>query len=539
MKKNDLYSSQEFEKILKEKMNELSTSVDCFDKISARAFPEKDPDFSDCGLTISDLENVTGRHRMPPVLKWVSAAAAIVLCIGIIPKTALINSLRNSSDKCMNDRSYNAILKDINKAADSGDYYICDMSLDEYISRDVLVTPLYSCPFEENGDNANVRLYIKMIGGVRTNQMYAVEYRGVYSEDNIIAVAESGVKFSDKEADRLDETESYFFTSDNEIAKAVSTKFSSFPGNGYLSDDIGYASAAGFSDISYYKNGKDVICLNTDVVYYQYNSTYNLSNSSDIYYYDLKITDNSGDELDIDRDAWRNAVYSNGESAAAVNNSGTMERTELFSNNYASVTEIWYFTPVCRYLPNDPVVPMTTDYVFEEFNSYNFTGNVLSQIALPRDSAFQRNLNVYLSSTIPVGVYPGSETDQAQYYSTLNYTSIYDTTSANDIQKSISELESERTFLESSSNNYTFNDEEKAAIEIEHQRINHEIDRLKEQINILEAQAKANEINQQKDMEKQRQMLQDMDKQMASEEDQIRQQSEQMRREQDVNYTTE
>lgn len=45
MKKNDLYGNQEIEKILKEKMNELSSSVDCFDKISARAFPEKDPDF--------------------------------------------------------------------------------------------------------------------------------------------------------------------------------------------------------------------------------------------------------------------------------------------------------------------------------------------------------------------------------------------------------------------------------------------------------------------------------------------------------------
>lgn len=158
MKKNDFSSDQEFEKILKEKMNELSASVDCFDKISARAFPEKDSDFSECGFTVSDLENVTGKRRFPPVLRWVSAAAAIVLCIGVIPKTAIINSLRDPAEKSSGKSTYTRLLSEIKDETQSGSYYICDLSLDDYISRDVLVTPLYSCPFEESNEDMNVRL---------------------------------------------------------------------------------------------------------------------------------------------------------------------------------------------------------------------------------------------------------------------------------------------------------------------------------------------------------------------------------------------
>ena len=186
-------------------MNELSASVDCFDKISARAFPEKDSDFSDCGLTVSDLENVTGKRRFPPVLRWVSAAAAIVLCIGVIPKTAIINSLRDPAEKSSGKSTYTRLLSEIKDETQSGSYYICDLSLDDYISRDVLVTPLYSCPFEESNEDMNVRLYIRYIGGIRTNQIYAVKYRGNYSEDNIVAAAETGVSFSEKEEEILEQ----------------------------------------------------------------------------------------------------------------------------------------------------------------------------------------------------------------------------------------------------------------------------------------------------------------------------------------------
>ncbi len=62
--KNEKTENREIENILKSKMNELSESVDCFDKISARVFPEKNQDFSESGFTISDLENKIGRAHV-------------------------------------------------------------------------------------------------------------------------------------------------------------------------------------------------------------------------------------------------------------------------------------------------------------------------------------------------------------------------------------------------------------------------------------------------------------------------------------------
>lgn len=468
MKKIDFNSNQDFEKLLKEKMNELSTSVDCFDKISARAFPEKDSDFSDCGLTVSDLENVTGRHRVFPVLKWVSAAAAIVLCIGIIPKTALINSLRNSMENCQKNE-YNDIIKEIQKETKTGSYYICDFTLDEYISRDVLVTPLYSCPFEESDDNMNVRIFVKTINGLRTNQIYAVEYHDVYSEDNIVAAAETGVKFSQKETAALEKDINYFFTSDNEPAKAVATAFSNSDGT------LGDVSAASFSDLSFYKSGKKVSAVQTDVIYYRYND-------SDDYFYDIKTIDNTGSEIAIPRDSWKKIAYSDDEYIANIKKTSAMTKTDLFTGSYSVTDEIWFFTPEGSFLPyNTENIPLTSDYIIEQHNSYDFTGNILSQIAFPKDSAFQHNLNIYLGQIKPVGVYPEHQKDNAQYYSTLSMTSIFNSTqSKNNLENKISDLSSDLLILNTEEQNRNLNEDEKAAYEIERQRIQQEMNRLNE-----------------------------------------------------------
>ena len=72
MKDNRINGERDPEKELREKMSELSSNIDCFEKISARAFPEKYQDFSDSELVVSDLENVTGKRRAVPVLKWLS-----------------------------------------------------------------------------------------------------------------------------------------------------------------------------------------------------------------------------------------------------------------------------------------------------------------------------------------------------------------------------------------------------------------------------------------------------------------------------------
>ena len=112
MKDNNIKGDQEFEKKLRVKMNKLSSGVDCFDKISARAFPEKDSDFSESEYTVSDLENITGRRRAVPVLKWIAAAAAVIICIGILPHTTFVQNFM-SNFRRSGDERYLGLLTEI------------------------------------------------------------------------------------------------------------------------------------------------------------------------------------------------------------------------------------------------------------------------------------------------------------------------------------------------------------------------------------------------------------------------------------------
>ena len=198
--KNEKYNeNQEFEKLLREKMDQLSDSVDCFDKISARAFPEKSSDFSDSELFVSDLENVTGKRRGAVFLRWTAAAAAIVLCVGVLPKTAIMNNFLANIGKNRNEL-YSSMISEIESETQLNDYRQYDITLSEYLADDFLITPLYSCPFEDvDREDMRVRIFIRENDGLLTNQVYAVEYSGDYTESNFRAVAESEAKFTDEE----------------------------------------------------------------------------------------------------------------------------------------------------------------------------------------------------------------------------------------------------------------------------------------------------------------------------------------------------
>lgn len=334
MKKNDLYGNQEIEKILKEKMNELSSSIDCFDKISARAFPEKNLDFSDCELTVTDLENVTGKRRPVPVLKWVSAAAAIVICVGILPKTALMNNLRNSLVKKSDKRSYSEIICEINKETADNDYMIYDVPLDYYSKNDVLVTPFFRCPFENKGDaNERVRIFVKTCGGFHTNQVYAVEYSGEYDEANFKAAAESKAKFTEEEIKQLESSDiislNYNCVADAQYAFDIDEE-------GNLTDKNGESiSAASFSIMTYFKDGEEQISsITSDILYYHLGTTEYVSE----YFYDIRSSYIDGIEIknmDIPENLWESSVYSNGVSAFPCKkdndeNDGGFTKTKLF-----------------------------------------------------------------------------------------------------------------------------------------------------------------------------------------------------------------
>ena len=111
-------------------MNELSESVDVFDKISSRAFPEKEPDFYEGESTVSDLEKISGRHKRHPVLKWTAAAAALVLCAGLLPQTALMNSLKANIGKDSEKKTYRSIISEMEKEITEYNYRTIDFPLD-------------------------------------------------------------------------------------------------------------------------------------------------------------------------------------------------------------------------------------------------------------------------------------------------------------------------------------------------------------------------------------------------------------------------
>ena len=186
MKDKNIKGDPVFENELRDKMKELSSNVDCFDKISARAFPEKDSDFSDSEFTVSDLENVTGKHRAAPVLKWIAAAAAVVICVGVLPKTAFVQDFLSNFRKDGDDK-YRQIVSEILSETEEHTYDIYDMTLKEYIAYDILVDPLYRSPFEDSdNEDIRVRFFVRTVHltflPIRSMQLST---RGEFSRSNI------------------------------------------------------------------------------------------------------------------------------------------------------------------------------------------------------------------------------------------------------------------------------------------------------------------------------------------------------------------
>lgn len=411
MKKNDLYGNQEIEKILKEKMNGLSSSIDCFDKISARAFPEKNPDFSDCELTVTDLENVTGKRRPVPVLKWVSAAAAIVICVGVLPKTALMNNLRNSLVKKSDKKSYGAIICEIKKETAENDYMIYDIPLDYYSKNDVLVTPFFSCPFENKADSdERVRIFVKTCGGIQTNQVYAVEYSGEYDEANFKAAAESKAKFTGEETKQLELSGDIMNLLNYDCAADAQYAFGTDE-EGNLTDKNGEnISAASFSTVSYFKDDENRInSVTSDILYYHLGTTVYASG----YFYDINSSYLDGTEiknLDIPENLWKESVYSNGVSAFpsekdSDENDGGFTKTRLFldyDERYGiEESTLYYMNPALSFVPDetaaDEKITETITVSLENIYQAEVVGkDEIACIAAPYNELVRNTMAVYI-----------------------------------------------------------------------------------------------------------------------------------------------
>lgn len=498
MRKNDAGSQQDYEKLLKEKMDELSSSVDCFDKISARAFPENDLDFSDCGSTVSDLEIITGKRKTIPVIKWVAAAAAVVLCISIVPKTAFFSDLINDRQQSCTKRSFGDIVEEIIEETDSPDYITYDVPLDYYIKNDVLITPLFDCPFEdEESEDSRARIFIKTHSGVKTNQVYAVKYQNEYKEENFLAAACSGVKFTDDElAYFTDNTVTVFSgTGSNRLEAAVSNNFSVSSDYKLINQDNKKISAASFTALTYYKDNENIYPLVSDILYYHMEHEYEKDSTLcfyDIYsyYYD----ENGETEYTLPSGAWADSVNSDNMPEKPKESDSNFFKKDLFSaddkESLSKNIKICTNIPLLRD-PQPRTVSGTREnekYTLKYIYDYdeNIIGSPDLSIPTPYDNSCCNTLRMYFAPPAYTFSHIGVVINDI-YTENINYTYIGQNEDESLIKEQIENLESISTSL-STYLNGDLTDEEKRNMTYEHDALLHEKFELNNKLNLLQLQ---------------------------------------------------
>ncbi len=355
----------ETEKLLRDKMNELSENAECLDKITARVFPTIPVGAEDDEYIITDLEVVTGRSRGKGFFKWIAIAAAVVLCLVFIPKSGTVNRFFCNVGT-PGEHSFRDITSAVERLTADGDYRYIDVPLSVYSTDDILVTPLFTCPFENTGtEDLNVRIYIRQcpFDEIDTAEVYAVEYAGKYTPDSIIAAAEPVYTFTDEELTAADVQ-----LRDDEALKAA----------GGIGNAEGLAS---YSGICYVKDGDKAVLANEEVLY---GSDENGS------FYDISIS--SGDkklELPERGEMWKRSVYSNGSSAYPKPDTSRYERRELFDgNNEVSekYTGIYVFSNISD----------ISGYLGKETEARYTGSSIACKVNAPADSVLARRLRMFM-----------------------------------------------------------------------------------------------------------------------------------------------
>ncbi|MDE6671015.1 MAG: hypothetical protein K2K16_02335 [Ruminococcus sp.] len=398
MKKNNPEINQELEKMFRDKMNELSSSVDCFDKISARAFPEKNPDFSESGFTVCDLENITGNSKKPKFLKWTAGLVACAVCAFVLPQTRIVSNLIAGLGSSSN-KAYSKLIEEINTETSQNTYRIYDLPLDDYIKYDRLVTPLYACPFEDCGkDNINVRVFVRTYNDIPTNQIYAVEYAGEYTNSNFIAVADTKAKFTADDLENLDEIYTPF--DDTAVKNAIMTNFRpAITAESFMTDlNDNKVSVASFDYGNIFKSDDETIYYSpVQIIYYGDK----IDDQPETYYYDIN-------NLPTASGTWKNTLCFDGFSSMPEESQSLFVRVPLFDVKEVS-SDSSVNAMSCGYVKNvlfDEDKTSGIDFYSLSLQSYGEKN--ISTFAVPYDNEILKSIRMYFSQA---GIIFSSDSD--------------------------------------------------------------------------------------------------------------------------------
>lgn len=310
------------ELILRTKMKELSDSVDCFDRISERVFAENNQEYAESEYVVTELENITGKSKVSRIIKWTAIAAAAAVCIAVIPRSSLVRQMYSDIMNNSNN-GFPHIIREIDRELESGAYNYIDVPLDYYIENDVLVTPLFSCPFEDCGrDDANVRIYTKQIDGIDTTQVYAVLYSGEYTDNDILAAAESKYKFTAEDMTMKFDNKVQFM---NSAENVLECHFSGDDTMGNIYDSEGKNISAGsFINTVITKNKQGIISKQSNEFIIWHNDSVN-------YKYDIIFSD-AENENTFGENMWEQSLYFNGNSSFPVVSGSDFEKTDLVNS---------------------------------------------------------------------------------------------------------------------------------------------------------------------------------------------------------------
>ena len=350
---------QDFENNLKSKMDELASSVDCFDKIAKRAFPEQTKSSEDFEYTVSDLENVSGRRNKFRITSFVAAAAAIVLCLFFLAKPdGFLNNVLFNAGKSEDKQAYRQIIAEIKELDSDSTYVYKDLTLDQFIKYDTLILPFYGCPFERSETSGlNVRIFIRTCGDVYTNQIYAVVYEGSFEDENFIAAADTNAKFEDSE---LNSEQTVTRISSENMLYTAENLFDADESNNAITDsDENEIELGAFNYRMLCKTDNDIIPI-TSAFYYWHNADDENNNYSyDIYAYDSRKSVQERYDTEQFESDWNNVVYFNCKSAAADTELSDMTKADTVDNIYIAGDNSMY-----------------ADYTFMNFDEYSNTENV-------------------------------------------------------------------------------------------------------------------------------------------------------------------